>query len=221
MDDETIAISIIKKHQGRVYGIYIDTLAQEISSIVYNNPGIVYQVFVQLQVMGYDSSTIIGVARKFLDSTEPAVLNQIAPTRDGSILLKKVDALLKCELQDNQGAARCMKIQTVFPQGTNSTQVAARQQPNQTGQPRELSQTEMDDYTNYNQTNLIFYERNGKGKLMSSGGRRNDFDANVRWELPTSGTGFVVYNRDDLSRSPCLKTNAGLTKSARRKRLKR
>lgn len=82
---------------------------------------------------------------------------------------------------------------------------------NTTAEPRKLSDAEMNFYSNYNEGKLIFYERGRKtGILHSFGGKRNNFDSNICWELPTSGAGFVVYNRDDLKDVADLKDKKGL-----------
>lgn len=210
MDDAVAANAIIQRHRGDLYGIKIEPLAKEISEMTAYNPGIVNQVFVQLQVQGYDSTSIIKTARLFLDQMPPPVLNQIAKTPDGSILMTTVYGILKCGAQDNQTAARCVKIQLAFKQTTDSTEVKVNEQPNQTGQPRQLSQSELDYYAEYNETNLIMYERNGSGTLKSTGGRKNGFNPEICWELPTSGKGFVIYNRDDLKGVAALKDKYGL-----------
>jgi len=53
--------------------------------------------------------------------------------------------------------------------------------------PRKLSDCEIDYYVNY-------------GKTSRSLAIRRAFNKNICWQLPRRGTGFVIYNPDDLKR---------------------
>lgn len=113
-DDLVLAKGIIEKHRGKVYGIYEENLGSELSGMVSYNPGIVNLVFSQLLEQGYDSTTIIKVARTFLDKTASPILGTIAKTPDGSALLTTVHRILKCGDESNVAAARCVRIKTAF-----------------------------------------------------------------------------------------------------------
>lgn len=196
MDDAAVARNILNKHKGYLYGIYVENLAKELSEQVSYNPGIVNLVFVELQNQGYDSNTIIKVARAFLDATNPTVLSYIAKTPDGSILLATVHRTLKCDVPGNAAAARCVKIQIAFAVTTGSPEVKPNHQPNSDTLPRRLSESEMQFYRDYNQTKDVMW--NLVKKKWNTNGPRVKFNESVCWELPISGIGFVVYNRDDL-----------------------
>lgn len=180
MDDLAIARGILNKHKGYVYGIYTDALGNELAGRCARDPGIVNLVFRELQAQGYDSNTIIAVARVFIDKTDQATLINIAKTPDGSILLNTVHGILKCDASGNAAAARCLKIQAAYAAQNGSTSVAPVTQANTTSAPRQLTQSEIDFY---------------KAMAKKNGEKFND---KVVWELPVQGTGFVVYNRNDL-----------------------
>ncbi len=74
---------------------------------------------------------------------------------------------------------------------------------NDTGQPRQLSQTEMDYYDAYNRTDAIMWENVNK-VYYSNRGQRNDFNSSICWQLPMQGVGYVVYSQNDLQKDYVL-----------------
>lgn len=128
----------------------------------------------------YDSNTIISGARNFIDAVTDATISHIARTTDGSILLNEVYKILKCVTLENQTKDRCMKITRGFAK-KESAVVAPVKKPNDTAQPRKLSDAEITEY---------------KGRAK----RGERFKEEIVWELPEGGVGFTVYNRDDVKK---------------------
>jgi penicillin-insensitive murein DD-endopeptidase len=187
-DSKKYAEYLVNKHKGFLWGINEGDLGREMSTVLGTNAAVVYYVFEVLEERGYDTATIIRITRLFLDATSQAVLNQIAATSNGRVVIKRVIQIIKCDSADNKGAARCMKLETARDIGTKVilAQKAAKA-GNGSAQPKKLSDVEMDWYANYNASPIAL-----------KSGKVNNFDATVCWQLPREGSGFVVYSPDDL-----------------------
>lgn len=177
-----------KKYYGKP-----EELAVHLSRICLTKPGVVYQVFLIL-----DPYSTLDVGGRFVYRTSEAVLHKLAVTYDGYILCSalfswfsniRLDALPPGFDNVRQQDEYKVRLQIVL-----TTQKERR---NDSDRPRQLSQTEMDYYAAYNQTDAVMWENVNK-VYVANGGRRNDFDPTVCWQLPRNGTGFVVYNQNDL-----------------------
>lgn len=194
MDDKAVAKWIIQQHYSIIWGLDYKALGKDLAVRVKEFPGIVYLVFGELEEQKYDSSTIIYVARNFLDNTDQSTLNYIGKTTDGNILLAKVQAILKCDVSDNKSAGRCVSIDAALI--TNNGEAKPERKTNNSAQPQKLSDAEIKFYREYNQTGDAMWNKvNG---VWNQKGPRVKFNDEICWDLPTKGTGFVIYNQDDL-----------------------
>ena len=211
--DKEIAQQIIDRQDGLTngaFGINESALSVEMANYVIRTPGVVYWVLVLLQERDYDPTTIIKVTRDFIDQTVQSVFIRIGATRDGKILIQKINQIIKCDAPGNAAARRCLKIQTVIGAGAKPGEEAGKAAKDESAaQPRQLSQVEMDWYAKYNEGKLIFYERDANLVLRSYGGKRNTFDAEVCWKLPEKSNSYVVYNLDDLKGPKVLEDKWG------------
>jgi hypothetical protein len=180
MDVVAEAKALLSKHKGTLYGLYSDSLGKELAGNSMNRTAVVNEVFTQIIEQGYSNQEIIDVSRAFLDALSPANLSQIAKTTSGSILLVRVKSFLNCDSEKFKSAARCMKIDMVFGQATGSVKPKVIPTPNDTDQAKKLNKAEIDYYKD----------------LAKKKGEK--FNEEIVWDLPTSGTGFIVYNQDDL-----------------------
>lgn len=116
-----------------------------------------------------------------LDRLNQAACNSLARARDGLLLLRIIGRVLRVSDPGNRASPRSQKVLAAI----------ASAQPQQIGtQPRQLSEAEMNWYTQYSTTN--------DARLA---GRVNVFNSNIRWQLPAQGTGYVTYTPNDLTNS--------------------
>lgn len=170
-----------------------EELAVELSRICLSKPGVVYQV-----IMILDPFSTAKIGLRFVNKTSEAVLQKLAVTSDGFILCRFLLYYFQSIRLNNMPAGyndadlkERLKSKLSIPV---SLQTIRR---NDSHEPRQLSQTEMDYYDAYNRTDAIMWE-NVKKVYYSNRGKRNDFDSSICWQLPMSGAGFVVYNQNDL-----------------------
>ncbi len=198
-DDKSEAEAIWRQYYGDA-----DGLAARLIQICLTKLGVVWRVFDIL-----DNESDFAVGCRFWKKVDGATLQKLLETNEGIYFCKQLYILLNSRSNVTFPIDSCSTTYSellLFNTLINSAKV----KPNDTNQPRKMSDAEISFYTNYNQTNLIFYERDGKGVLRSTGGKRNDFDANIVWELPQSGVGFTTYNRNDFSKIAVLKDERGL-----------
>lgn len=69
-----------------------------------------------------------------------------------------------------------------------------KKKPNETGQPRQLSEEQIAFYTERGLNQPFGVFKGGRVK----GSARRLFNSEVVWELPDGGIGFVTYNRNDV-----------------------
>ncbi len=91
---------------------------------------------------------------------------------------------------------------------------AARVKPNDTAQPRKLTDAEMDYYTKLGDTQKLYRvntdRKTGKESWISlPESKRHRFDPNICWDLPTNGTGYITYRTDDLNDEPSYREKLG------------
>ncbi len=179
-DDKTRAKAILDKHKGYLYGLNIDSLCDELSKSVMQWTFTVYEVFNLLSEQGYSQTELEQVATELINRINTTNLMTLAKSNHGSILLARIQYLMNCEANPNQQV--CMHISTAHARTSGSTQTKIVHEPNQTSEPRKLSDEEIKFYENYN----------------TGQKRQVKFNTTICWDLPTKGIGFVVYNQDDL-----------------------
>ena len=118
-------------------------------------------------------------------------LTTLAKSMHGTILLNRIQYLLNCEAKPNQTV--CQYIAVGFQGANEKLREQDKKKPNDTGQPRRLSEEQIAFYTERGRNQPIGIIKGGKVK-----GARRLFDPEVIWELPDGGTGYVVYNRNDV-----------------------
>lgn len=188
-DDKTEAQTLQTKYYGKP-----KELAVALSRICLTKPGVGYQLFTLL-----DSYSKLDVGLLFLAHTSGAVLSKMAATSDGYVLCRLIYYLLTSirvahppPLYNDQRQKDNLIIQLLTQ---INIQIVGR---NDSTEPRQLSQTEMDYYVEYNKTSAVMWESIGVNVYSANAGKRNDFDSAVCWQLPMSGAGYVVYNQNDL-----------------------
>jgi len=196
-DDLERARQLINKHTN-ADGMHVEPLCDELSRIVMQLTYTVFEVFNVLTEKQFNQAAHEQVAIELIRRINRANLIQLAQSRHGWILLERIYNIMNCEA--NNGQQTCQYILAA---------VVRAKEIERAKTPRQISPEEMNWYANYNQTKSIFYERDGNGVLRSSGGKRNNFDSNICWELPKEGVGFTTFNRDDLKSVAALKDERG------------
>lgn len=187
-DDKKEAELLQQKYYGKP-----QELAAELSRICLSKPGVVYQAFVIL-----DTYSTIDVALRFYAKAGDAVLYKTAVTYDGYILCKRLlEWLNTIKLKNPPPLYFDVALRETFRINLLTIILNQTIRRNDLNEPRELSQTEMDYYVEYNKTNAIFWENVNK-VYIANGGKRNDFNSSVCWQLPMSGAGYIVYSQNDL-----------------------
>ena len=166
-DDKTEAETIWRQYYGNPEG-----LALRLTEICLTKLGVVYQVFAIL-----DNYSDYDVGCWFWKKLNNATLQKLLETNEGIYFCKQLYNLLNggwsgfplqpsCYI--NPGELLLFKVLVD----------GAKEKPNQTAQPRRLTEAE-----------IGFYKKKG-GKQK--------FNENIVWEIPESGAGFVAYNRNDV-----------------------
>jgi hypothetical protein len=119
------------------------------------------------------------VGFRFLRYIANAALLQLAQTTNGLVLCKQLYDWLMTSNVIGSYMPQIIKLRTAIESGEG--EAAQRRQP------RQLSSVEMSFYTNYNAS-----------PIATVSGDRKTFNPDICWLLPSEGTGFSVYNRDDL-----------------------
>lgn len=146
----------------------------------------------------FDTYSTIDVALRFYAKAGIAVLYKTAVTYDGYILCQKLlEWLNNIKLKNPPPLYQNVVLRETFR--INLLTIILNQviRRNDSNEPRQLSQTEMHYYDDYNRTDAIMWE-NVKKVYVANGGKRNNFDPSICWQLPMSSAGFVVYNQNDL-----------------------
>lgn len=175
-DDKAQAIILIDKYDGYFSSLDVNGLCHELSTIVMQWTYTVYEVFNVMSERRYSPAAQEQVATNLTDRINDANLIELAKSMHGATLLARIQSLVNC--QTNQ--AVCQRISTAFKLANEI--LRDKKKPNTTSQPRRLT----DEEINYYKTKV------------PKGGKFND---EIVWDLPTSGTGFIVYNQDDLKNS--------------------
>lgn len=175
-DDKAEAIELQKKFFGKP-----QELATELVNICLVKPGVVYQLFALL-----DQYSTIDVGCHFLNNIPYFKLQMFAGTKEGMLACKSLDVsmnnpfmfLFPASYWDTKTFFSKLQLKNAI---ANPISIQGHGNGSGSGSgPRQLSQTEIDYY---------------KAKAKKNGEKFNDA---VIWELPEKGTGFVVYNRNDL-----------------------
>ncbi|MGI8786893.1 MAG: hypothetical protein ACR2HG_03930 [Pyrinomonadaceae bacterium] len=186
-DDKSEAEGIWKQYYGNP-----DGLSLRLAQICLTKLGVVYQVFALL-----DDYSDFDVGCWFWKKINgSAILYQLLETNEGIYFCKQLYAMLSAGWYGFPLSQACtttpgelLLLKTLID--------TAKVKPNDTGEPRKLSDAEMDWYGNYNQTNLIFYERDRKtGVMHSYGGTRNKFDLSIRWQLSSRTQRWYIISRN-------------------------
>ena len=191
MSDKLEAQKIQKAYYGNP-----DGLAVHLTRICICRPGLVFEVFNLL-----DNFSKPDVGCQFYQKIDAPSLYRLASLADGLILCRTLyDILYVYKTISGVTASfpgrpdSCQNINLALLKHVidNSATIG-----NEFIVPRQLSQCEMDYYADYNKSELVLWE-NIKKKYVARGGQRTAFRDEVSWQLPKQGTGYVVYNLDDL-----------------------
>lgn len=192
-DDKNEALAIWKYCYGDA-----DGLALHLTQICLSKLGVVYAVFDLLNdYYDYD------VGCRFQKKIDDATLQKLLETNEGIAFCKKLYAMLNAGSTDfltTRGCSASSGELLLFKVRVDSAKV----KPNDTAQPKKLSDAEMHYYTQLGDTQKLYRvsrDKKTKQEIWNplSESKRHRFDPNICWDLPTSGTGFVVYNIDDLN----------------------
>lgn len=167
-DDKTEAENIWRKYYGDP-----DGLAAHLIGICLSKLSVVYHVFAIL-----DTNSDYDVSCRFWKKVDAATLQKLLETNEGIAFCKVIYAYIEA----GPGGVSFMRSCSTTPGELiffKSFIDSAKVKPNDTAQPRKLSDAEIAAYK----------EKAKKGEK---------FKEEVIWELPNGGTGFVVYNRDDV-----------------------
>jgi hypothetical protein len=169
-DDKAEAQALWLKYFGQP-----DALAGELIRICLIKTGVVYQIFVIL-----DNYSTLDVGCKFLSNIAYAGLQKLVETNDGLFLCKMLHYWLNGGVRVMVKPLPCMFIAANLTDLKTLIDNSERKR-NQTAQPRQLTQAEIDTYK----------KKAKKGEA---------FKDDVVWELPENGTGFITYKRNDVSK---------------------
>ena len=168
-DDRSEAEAIWRQYYGDP-----DGLAARLIQICLTRLGVVWKVFEIL-----DDESDFGVGCRFYKKVDNATLQKLLETNEGIYFCKQLYSLLES------------RATFTFPINSCSTTYSerllfktlvdgAKVKPNDTSQPRKLSDAEIAAYK----------KKARKGAT---------FNEDIVWEIPQSGTGFVTYNRNDVA----------------------
>jgi hypothetical protein len=183
--------------QQKYYG-YPEELSKELIRLCLVKTDVVFFVF---KILDWNSTYDVGF--RFLRYIANAALLQLAQTTNGLVLCKQLYDWLMTSNVIGSYMPQIIKLRTAIESGEG--EAAQRRQP------RQLSSVEMSFYTNYNAS-----------PIATVSGDRKTFNPDICWLLPSEGTGFSVYNRDDLiiKKEQSSKTNMVTIKSGQKKPLK-
>jgi len=184
-DDKTRAEALLDKHDGYFSTLDVDGLCDELSRLVMQWTLTAYQVFEVMSQRGYSQSALESVATNLTNRINEANLVELAKSPHGSILLARIQYLMNCPANGNQPV--CQRTAEAFARANGSGETKIVAQPNDSEQPRQLSEEEMNYYADYNASPLAL-----------KSGPRKKFNPDICWQLPNGGTGFVIYSPDDL-----------------------
>lgn len=195
-DDKTRAKALIDKYRGNVYGgqvlgINTDGLCDAMSKIVMRQPLTVVEVFNVLIERHYSQAELEAIAINLMRRINPTNLIELAKSKGGIILLQGIRSLMKCG--ESSIEPLCQRINTAYQRANDKMREEEQKQPNDTGQPRQLSEVEIAFFIERGQNQKLWMR---KGKLVS----RKLFDPTIVWDLPIEGAGFNTYRIDDLKR---------------------
>jgi hypothetical protein len=176
-DDKTRANALIDKYDGYFSSLNVNSLCDELSQTVMTFTYTVFQVFEVMSERGYSQTALEQVATNLMDRINPTNVIELAKSMHGTILLNRVQYLMNCEANPNQTV--CRQIAVGFQRANEKLREEDKKKPNDTGQIQRLTAEE-----------IAYY----KTKVPKGG----KFNEEIVWDLPTSGTGFIVYNQDDL-----------------------
>lgn len=181
-DNKSEATAIWKQYYGDPEG-----LANHLTFICICQPGVVYEVF---NILNNESRLDVGC--RFAKKINKASLYKLASTPDGLIVCRVLSIILNTHWKMSAYTSAltpssCQQTESVLMWVDYVIKNAATI-GNEKIEPRQLSQCEMDWYTNYNSLPIA---------LQS--GPRKKFNSDICWQLPRQGAGFVVYNPDDLN----------------------
>lgn len=182
-DDKAEAQSIHQMYSGKP-----EELATELARICLYKPGVVYQLFLLL-----NNHSTLDVGCRFIRKCD---VYQLVRSRDGLLLCTKLHQWLSSGLDILFPPTECSGYSMTMVMLKNAVDTA-KITPVASNQPRELSETEMNFYSSYNQTPDVMW--NFSKKKWNQNGPRVNFNKEICWDLPTSGVGFTVYNQDDLN----------------------
>jgi len=168
-DDKVEAENIWKKYYGDPNG-----LAEHLINICLSKLGVVYHVFAIL-----DTNSDYDVSCRFYNKINGATLQKLLETNESIAFCKVIYAYIEAGPGGFSFTRSCltspgeMMLFKALIKG-------AKVKPNETAQPRKLSDAA-----------IAAYKKRAK--------RSERFNEEIIWELPQSGTGFVVYNRNDVA----------------------
>ena len=178
-DDKTRANALIDKYDGWFSSLDVNGLCDELSITVMSYTYTVFEVFNVMSERGYSQTALEQVATNLINRINQTNLIELAKSMHGTILLNRVQYLMNCEANPNQTV--CQHIAVGVQRANEKLREQDKKKPNDTGQPRKLTDVE-----------IAYY----KAKVPKGG----KFDEAIVWDLPSNGTGFVVYNPDDMQK---------------------
>lgn len=191
-DDKTRANALIDKYDGYLSTLDVNGLCHELSTIVMSYTFTVFEVFNAMSERGYSQTALEQVATGLTNRINDANLIELAKSMHGATLLARIQYLMNCGANPNQ--AICQRISMAFQRANDILRERDKKKPNDTGQPRQLSEEQIAFYTERGLNQPFGVFKGGKVK----GSARRLFNSEVVWELPDGGTGFVTYNRNDV-----------------------
>lgn len=167
-NDRSEAEAIWKQYYGDPEG-----LARRLIQICLTNLGVVWQVF---DILNNESDYDVGC--RFFKKLDYATLQKLLETNEGIYFCRQLHAMLLSWNGVSAFQACSTTLSDLF--FFKSMIDGAKPKPNDTAQPRKLSDAEISEY-------------------KKKAGRGEKFKEDVIWELPVKGAGFTVYNKNDTS----------------------
>lgn len=165
-------------------GLNVNALCHELSQKVMQWTYTVYEIFNVLTERGFDQAAHEQVAIGLIERINSSNLIQLAQSRHGQILFERILYIMNCQ------ANNCSLICHYIAEANARAKEIERSK-----NPRQLDPQEIEFYTERGQNQPFGVIKGGRVK----GSARRLFNPEVIWELPSSGAGFVVYNRNDIN----------------------
>lgn len=191
-NDKTRANALIDKYDGYLSSLDVSGLCHELSTLVMEWTYTVYEVFNVMSERRYSQTALEEVAIDLMNRINDANLIELAKSMHGATLLARIQYLMNCQANPNQDV--CLRISTAFQRANDILRERDKKKPNETGQPRQLSEEQIAFYTERGLNQPFGVFKGGRVK----GSARRLFNSEVVWELPDGGIGFVTYNRNDV-----------------------